>query len=163
MKIYNLKNDNYKFPYQFRLNYQYWKWNIETSTKDFLLPFYSDIISGLGSATIFSAKKVNPDLLKQQNNYFDVRDNAVISTVTLDNTLILLNTRGQYYYLANTEISPNLTGGIYYIYFTDGINEFFSDLFKVCDIAGAEIDTNYDLISNIDFSLISDTDISLNS
>ena len=157
LKIYTVKGSEFQFAYQYTENFKNIDWDLQVALKDAILPFFTEQIGGLGTVTVFDAIKVNSDLLKVQDTYNEVVTNCIIDTVNIDINLILTSNKGQFYYLADQSFASNLAAGIYYVYLTDGINIFISDLFKICNVTREDVTaTNIWLINNVDKYLIND-------
>ena len=158
LKIYTVKGSEFQFAYQYTENFKNIDWDFPKALKDAILPFFTEQIGGLGTITVFEAKKVNKDLLKAQNTYVEVRDNTVIETISLDIPLLLTSNKGQFYKLHDSLLTTNLEAGNYYLYFTDGTNVFISDFFEVCTISSADVSTaSVWLINNVDKYKINDS------
>lgn len=118
--------------FQLKGNYFQWKFGLITGTKEFVLPFFTNekLTSG-GVITSFLAYKLDDKQLYQCNTRARLTTNR-IKTITLPTANILQAADGRYYCLGNQILTTYLEPGIYELYFTDGTNEFESEIFEVC-------------------------------
>jgi hypothetical protein len=63
-------------------------------------------------------------------------DQTDITSLLPINILYVSGSNGWIVFMGNSNLSQNLTEGKYYMYITDGTNEWYSEDFYICDISG---------------------------
>ncbi len=125
-----------KKNFQLKGNYYNWTFDIIKAPKERLLPFFSQFFKAnfntITEFKIYGHCKNNISKCKTHSklvaNRISERDLDIANIIKKKDATNLVD---RWYSLSNLEIIPELDAGIYELYFSDGINEFESELFCV--------------------------------
>ena len=123
--------------FQLAGNFQNWSFDLIISTNNYILPFVTNFFTSiLTSITSFQLKKVYSTKLSNCKTNADilaiVESSQNLNTAHVYKQSLSTYTKERYYGKGTDAHGLTLNAGIYYLYLSDGTNEFESELFKIC-------------------------------
>ena len=115
-------------------------WNDKMVVFDYLPTFFSKQFSFGNDITEIKIHKLDRNLVKQSENYTDLV-NAITNTITLSSPetfiekIVKANNNIIYKSFYGAKLATDLSQGLYFLEFTDGIKELMTDVFCVSSIS----------------------------
>jgi len=147
----NIINKGDALPFQ-NLNADLF-WRDNAIAFDYLPTFFSKQLRIANDVTEIKIHKIDVNKAKLSENYTDLQA-AITETTTLSNPAdfikLIIKTSGLKVFKSYYEkkLTNNLETGLYFLEFTDGINEFMSDVFCVKNISHDIIGTIQNLFNS---------------